>query len=337
MGYASALATLAELCQEAPIGAMAATGGRLFDRIARLLGQRAGPEPLGWLPAATLALALLAASTLRAHSLPRSDPARLVVDQGPVSGGRRVIAAPDPAASLPARWAWAIEATRRGDPGERFMIAWGIRAAIADADEVVSSTDGSSLRREGPSLAELVDAPLDQARGVAFMFGMPAATASAPIEWVRIRSLTARLPLEASTILWLGSAVDGESIAELERLRHTGGSVSTRSELGAALSLHDANAAVLAAVRRAISGREEDQVRAETLAWLGRRPNSDSGVSRILQAAIMTDRSFAVRDEAISALKGSSEGRAILSDAMTRSPFPDVRHEAAEAAADDRR
>ena len=141
------------------------------------------------------------------------------------------------------------------------VLGWSIRSAITDGQSVVSSTDGSS-RRHGARVADVVG---DDDRGVAILLTL----SGDRIVAVRLRSLGAEIA-PGPPVDWLGRASDADSLARLRDFMARTPDGNLRSELGAALSLHDDRAAVTAAVRRVLDTDRDARVRGETLAWLGR-------------------------------------------------------------------
>ncbi|MFN0181675.1 MAG: M56 family metallopeptidase [Gemmatimonadales bacterium] len=357
VGYARALTDLESSRAAAPRLASGWRDGSLGDRVERLVG-RAAPRPaLGWLPVAVALLCLAAVARVGAVPVPRPLPeagpdtlmervsvSSPVTDSVPpltadpaVALGE-VIRHPDPAVPLAERWAWALAEARRRAWGD-ITIGWGIRAATADGDLVASGTRGGSWQDRGRPVATLLGEPLDP--GVVFFVSVDgldptvirkqsAANGLVPgvVGAVAIRSMDGRYSPRGANIVWLGRAPDRASVGLLERLIAVA-EPAMRSELGAAVTLHDDVGLVVAAAGRIARDDESDQVRGEVLSWLPRHL-PDAAVRALLVGGL-TDRSPKVRDEALSALANGPDREALLVDAIAKSPYPDVRSEAIQA------
>jgi beta-lactamase regulating signal transducer with metallopeptidase domain len=289
LGYVHALAELESRRLGLSSLACAATDGSLRDRIERLLGVRRPVSPSGWIPAVALTALVALAGALHA-------------------GERDNL-------SLAARW---DEAASRGD----VVIGWRIRSRINDGRVVVSSTDGTT-RAPGTRLADLIGAKGDDARGVAVLVTV----ARGEIVGVRLRSLSATIALGDRRLVWLGTAPDAASLELVDRVMAATRDRRLRSELGAALSLHDDLAATLDAVGRVLDKDRDAGVRAETLAWLGRSAAAEPAVTALLMRGL-NDRSALVRDEALTTLLDDPgvDPRALLRAAV----YEDVRAEVLE-------
>ena len=332
VGYVRALAELESLRMGLPSLALAATDGSLQDRVIRLLSARRASAPAGWAPAAMVLAVLFAAAVVNVADVspavastagtrtsadaPNETSASTLVQQVVL------IRHPDPAASFDSRWNWALDQARRRDAGDAIMIGWLVRSAVNDGSRIVSSTDGSSDQRAGRPVAELVGAGND--RGVAIFVTWSTGSQGRPTA-VRLRDVRSRLTLDRPMI-WLHRADDASSIGRIEQLLATG-DAPVRSELAAALSLHDDRASMLRAVTRVFDTDHDAGVRAEAVAWLGNQAD-DAGVAALLRRAT-EDPEPNVRDEAVSALGGGGRGaRAVLLGLIASSKHADVRSEA---------
>ena len=328
VGYVRALAELESLRLGLPSLALAATDGSLEHRVVRLLSGRTPASPGGWVPAAALVSVVLAVGVLDAANVPSSaaiDPPPNAESTAPIAaqqGG--VIKHPDPAAPFDARWTWAMEQANRRGVSDDVAIGWRVRSAINDGAPVISSTDGTS-RSPGRSVAETLGMPRDE-RGVAILLTWSGG-AKGELSAVRLRDMKSSVVLRDGPFLWLHSADDAASIALIQQLMATQQGSSVRSELGAALTLHDDRAQVMRAVTRVLETERDAHVRGETIAWMGNRAR-DSAVVALLRRAV-DDSAAEVRDEAVSALGGARDGRGrtVLLELLTSAKHADVRGE----------
>jgi beta-lactamase regulating signal transducer with metallopeptidase domain len=337
VGYVRALAELESLRLGLPSLALAATGGSLQDRVVRLLSGRNASAPAGWAPAAAVIAVLFAASVVNAAAAPAdvvaAGPVRVdvvapneSVDAPPMQQGG-VIRHPDASAPFEARWNWALDQARRRDPSDEVVIGWLVRSAVSDGSMIVSSTDNSSDQRGGRFVGDLLGSTRDADRGVAILLTWTGGGGGDLIA-VRLRDLRSRLTLGDRALLWLHSVDDASSVARLERLIATT-DAHLRSELAAALSLHDNRSVMLPAVRRVLDTDRDSRVRAEAVSWLGNHAN-DSAVAALLRRAA-DDPEPDVRDEAVSALGGGGRAsRAVLLELIASSKHADVRGEAVQ-------
>ena len=346
VGYVRALAELESLRLGLPSLALAATDGSLHDRVARLLAGRSASAPAGWAPAATVLAVLFAASVVEAAGVPSgaagaadvadvrvADVAIAVRDEKRIVNTAvqriSVIPHPDPSAPFEARWRWALDQARARPAGDDVLIGWRVRGAVYDGGLVISSTDGSSdldNRGGGVRVGDLVRASGGDAGGVAIALtwsGGPDGRLTA----VRLRSLQSTISLGDRSLLWLHLADDASSIARLEQLLATT-DPRLRSELAAALSLHDDPALVVRAVTRVVETDPEPQVRGEAVSWLGSHADDARVMSLLRRAA--DDPDARVRDEAVSTLGGKPGARATLLALIASSSHADVRREAVQ-------
>ena len=169
-------------------------------------------------------------------------------------------------------------------------------------------------------MSGVVGGPSD---GVAILVGLERGS-DRPVS-VRLRSMHATIVPDTRAIDWLGTLSDAESIGRIQALMGKGGTSKVRSELGAALTLHDDSARMLSAVRELLTREPDEDVRAETAAWLGGTVENPE-VDRLLLLAV-DDSSFRVRDEALSAIVGRGNS-AVIRDLTRSSRWEDVRLEA---------
>jgi beta-lactamase regulating signal transducer with metallopeptidase domain len=330
VGYVRALAELESQRMGLPSLALAATDGSLQHRAARLLGARSQTAALGWVPAAALLAIVVAAGALDAASVPDAQPVAPIPTQAPAPQPQTqqagVIRHPDPSAPLEARFAWALDRAKLLDAGREVVIGWRIRSAVSDGRDVISSTDGTS-RQPGRSVSEALDLLRGEARGVALLLKWSGGQ-NGELTGVRIRDLNSSALGRNDTFIWLDRADDSSSIALIQQLMARPGNSSIRSELGAALTLHDDRALVLNAATRVLDTERDEDVRAETMAWLGNQ-TSDPRIAALLSRAV-DDSSPRVRDEALTALGDGKGGQPRLLELLRTSKYADVRSEAVQ-------
>ena len=325
VGYVRALAELESQRLGLPSLALAATDGSLQHRAARLLGARSPSAAVGWVPVAALIAIVVAAGALDAANVPAAAPVVAQPAPAPVQQQSGVIRPPDPSASLESRFAWALDQAKRRDRGDEVVIGWRIRSVVSDGRDIISSTDGTSGQR-GASLSQLLNLPRGDTRGVAILLTWTGGS-NGELEAVRIRDLNSSVVLRNDPFIWLDRANDSSSIGLVQRLMAEAQGTSVRSELGAILTLHDDRSLVVQAATRVLDTEREEDVRAETMAWLGGQTD-DARVTALLRRAV-DDSSARVRDEAISALGGKS-GQPLLLELMRTSKHADVRGEAVQ-------
>jgi HEAT repeat protein len=190
----------------------------------------------------------------------------------------------------------------------------------------MSSTDGTS-QRPGPTVAELLNQRRGDMKGVALLLTWSGGT-NGELTAVRIRDVNTSVVMRSDPLLWLHLADDASSIALIQQIMATPGNSAVRSELGAALTLHDDRALVLQAATRVLDTERDEDVRAETMAWLGGQ-TGDARVVALLQRAV-EDSSPRVRDEALTALGDGRGGQPVLLDLIRTSKHADVRGEAVQ-------
>ena len=324
VGYVRALAELESQRLGLPSLALAATDGSLQHRVARLLGARSQSGAAGWVPVVALLAVVAAAGALDAADVPEAKLAVAEVTSSPTQQQQRgVLRAPDASASLDSRFAWALDQAKRRDRGDEVVIGWQIRSAVSDGRDIISSTDGTSQRR-GPSVSQVLDLPRGEARGVAILLVWSGGS-SGELTGVRIRDLNSSAALQNDLLLWLDRADDSSSVALVQRLMAQSNGTSTRSELGAVLTLHDDRTLMVQAATRVLETERDEYVRAETMSWLGGQTD-DARVVALLRRAV-EDSSAKVRDEALSALGGKG-GQPVLLEFVRTSKHADVRSEA---------
>ena len=326
VGYVRALAELESQRLGLPSLALAANDGSLQHRVARLLGARSHAAAAGWVPVAALLAVVAAAGALDAANVPVAKP--VVAEQTPVSGQQQsgVIRPPDPSASLDSRFAWALDQAKRRDRGDEVVIGWRIRSVVSDGRDIISSTDGTS-RQPGPSVSQLVGLSRADARGVAILLTWTGGS-NGELNGVRIRDLNSSASLRNDPFVWLDVASDSQSVALVQRLMAAAQGSSVRSELGAILTLHDDRTLVVQAVTRVLDAELDEDVRAETMSWLGGQTD-DARVVALLRRAV-DDSSARVRDEALTALGDGRGGQPVLLELLRTSTHADVRGEAVQ-------
>jgi beta-lactamase regulating signal transducer with metallopeptidase domain len=326
VGYVRALAELESQRLGLPSLALAANDGSLQHRVARLLGARGQTAAVGWVPVAALLAVVVAAGAVDAASVPAPKPAAPEQTSAPTQQQSGIVRPPDLSAPLDARFAWALDHAKRRNAGDEVVIGWRIRSAVSDNRDIISSTDGTSGQR-GPSVAEIIGVRRGDARGVAILLTWSGGS-NGELVGVRIRDLNSSVVLRNAPLLWLDLATDSQSIALIQRLMAEAQGTSVRSELGAILTLHVDRSLMVQATTRVLDSERDEDVRAETMSWLGGQTDDESVVALLRRA--VNDSSPRVRDEALTALGGGNRGQPVLLELLRTSKYADVRGEAVQ-------
>jgi beta-lactamase regulating signal transducer with metallopeptidase domain len=326
--YAGALLTLEE--HRAMRLVPAATGGDLLARIRRLAAPRLSHAETSsrWLAGliAIAAVLLLAGSAAffdpYRNALVAQDRAPQFAPQDAAVGPDTVIRHPNPSAPLPERWGWArqLAATQRFPafwigytidpmPGIDGMIYVGrlerkgitgsgglnLRGRITSFGNNFGNFEG--FRVPGVMLPPLVGGGMPD--DVAMLFAFVLDDRGRPgLARVHISSLALPVDLQDRPLLWLGDAVDEESIALVQTL-YQPATTDLKPDVVAAMGVHGSKAAVPHLSRWLESG-DATAVREEAAEWLGRHP--DPAALSLLARTARADQVSDVRREAAEAV-----------------------------------
>jgi len=127
-------------------------------------------------------------------------------------------------------------------------------------------------------------------------------TRNGRVEMDRIHASTFALPVHFSgrSLVWLGSAEDGESIELARRLFASTQSAELKGDLVQVVGLHASDAPVLAALRLWLESNESDEMRANAAGEFGGR--STAAALTLMARTARTDKSRRVRRAAAEAL-----------------------------------
>jgi beta-lactamase regulating signal transducer with metallopeptidase domain/HEAT repeat protein len=353
--YAAALVDMERLRGAAlafALGAGGGGGGSLITQVRRLLApspSRAETAPR-WAAGAVAVVAALAIGgasgvpyavaekTHEGKSEIRVQPLVLTLTQPPDT----VLTAPDPAAPLADRWAWAQRQARTvGATG--YWIGYTVKPP-AGLDRMVYIDRQSMVFGEGISMSGRL---FGDFRGLRFQ-GQPISALIASADTGSIKLLlefrgTGRLArvhassfvlpvdLGGHALLWLGAADDQSSLAILEPLyAREAPTVDLKKQVIDAIGIHGTSTLVVPALERHLAGGEPNQVRAAAAEWLGAHPVQPALL--LLARLARTDRSSDVRREAAEAvgeLKLPAATDTLIALARTLSDA-DARREAVE-------
>jgi len=354
--YVNALLELEELRGSMPALALGAAGGSLLARGRRLLapaGARTTPAPR--LAASVIALTGIAAAVVSASfssaSVP-TGPGAEPLESGSVATpmeapqaaeGTPVTTAPDTAASLSTRWAWAERAARTA--GQRtYWIGYAVtpvktlprfiyshRSSTVMGDRIsfngdLFSSDAANLRFPGRALA----VPPGTS-GVKLLFELTASGREPRLADVHISTMSLPADTKGLPVFWLGSADARQSLDRVDRFYQAASNPEVKHDLIGAAGVHDASAAVVAWLERRIASGDPEETRGDAVEWIARHPIAAS--ITVLDRAARTDRSSHVRQEAAEALGDIAlpEATPVLIALARSLTDTDARREAVEA------
>jgi HEAT repeat protein len=268
-------------------------------------------------------------------------PVSLLTTQGPE--GTAVILAPDTAASLASRWAWA-EGSARADGRRRYWIGYGVspvktlpafiysdrsRTVMADGISFngnIFSTDATGLRFPGRSLA----VPSGQG-GVKVLFELDAAGREPRLAALHISTMALPVDTKSLPVYWLGPADAAQSLDRIDRFYQLTSSPELKHDLVAAAGVHDGSALVVPWLERRVGSGDPEAVRGNAAEWIARHPIAAS--IAVLDRTARTDRSSHVRQEAAEALGDVAlpEATPVLIALARSLTDTDARREAVEA------
>ena len=353
--YVNALLELEELRGSMPVLALGATDGSLLARGRRLLAPAPARTASPRVPASVIALIVVAAAVVSAFngaSVPAwSDPeaapsaptASVSLETAQAPEGTPVTLAPDTAATLSSRWAWA-EGSARAAGRRRYWIGYGVsqvktlpafiysdRSRTVMGDRIsfsgnIFSTDATGLRFPGRSLA----VPTGHG-GVKVLFELDAGGREPRL--VALHTSTMSLPVDTKSlpVYWLGAADAAQSLDRIDRFYQLTSSPELKHDLVAAAGVHDASALVVPWLERRIASGDPDEIRGNAAEWIARHPVAAS--IAVLDRTARTDRSSHVRQEAAEGLGDVAlpEATPVLITLARSLPDADARREAVEA------
>jgi hypothetical protein len=219
--------------------------------------------PRRWLIGAGAALVTLL-SGLRL-GLIRAEPSTVRPRPASADGVARVIHHPDPSRPLEERWEWARAEARQLGAGE-VWVGYSVRSSLL--------VDLRGLASLGPCLADLVG-PGERSDDMAVLTRLAARgrpwrgrAGSGEATRVHVGGFLAPFDVRGGTILWLGYAEDGASVARLQTLFGEASTGALQEDVVAAVGLHGSTAAVVPLLERWSGVTEPWNVRAEATKWL---------------------------------------------------------------------
>lgn len=318
--------------------AMAEGGSPLVERVRRLTTWRGEPREGSaflrfaaglLLVSAVAAVAPAIASTDEAKEArePASASTPVVIEAATDGQEIVVIRHPDPDQPLDQRWTWALGqmAERRM---ERAWIAWSVPTRLPDGTGWI--TDSGDFR-----IDELGRTPLNA------VLRAPAEHAVLLFTVARdgdLKRVTGRRAAGMDTgglpVLWLGTARDAASFAQLRGMADRQQGTDLRESLVEMVGLHPVDDAV--PYLAAVLGRDGSSgVRREAASALGLHPTDEALTA--LRTAVERDGSDDVRREAVEAIgrMGTDASAALLAELAVRGRDRSIRRTAVESLAKD--
>ena len=318
--YASALVDMERVRSTTPRLALAATGGggSLLYRIQRLLmphttrGEYFPRWSAGISGFVAITVALLASGSDRVSGAPSlatvtADTTRLTPDT--------VLRAPDQSQPLGQRWEWARTQVQR--LGKRaywigYTIprpAWLQQSVYVDRGMEVKGRnitisgrmfgDFQGFMFRGVRLAPLTGTP--ESDDIVLLFGFSVDQSGKPALWhVHVASVYLPVDFRGRTLVWLGNAVDAQSLGLVQDVFAATPQAQLREDLVSAIGVHGESETVVPLLVRLMNGRESNNVRSQAAQWLGFHPTA--AAVNALSAAARNDASADVRREAAEAL-----------------------------------
>jgi beta-lactamase regulating signal transducer with metallopeptidase domain/HEAT repeat protein len=360
--YVHALLGLEELRGEAGLLALGATDGSLLARGRRLLAP--GPERASSarLAASVIGLIVIAAGVGSASLNPAvvpafaEPPAPAALTAAAHTGGPAlpapqtvgaapVIAAPDTAAPLDSRWAWAERAAQTAGQ-RRYWIGYSVSpvktlppfvfidrssTVMADGGALFSghlmSRDATGLRFPGRALAVAAA----QNHGMKLLFELETGRGGPTLVAVHGSTLSIPVDTQDRRVFWLGPADAAQSLDRIDRFYRAAASPDLKHDLVAAAGVHDLSAPVVAWLERRVASQDSDDLRGDAAEWIAYHPIAAS--VQALDRIARTDRSSRVRQEAAEALGDLAmpEAAPVLIALARSLTDTDARREAVEA------
>jgi HEAT repeat protein/beta-lactamase regulating signal transducer with metallopeptidase domain len=348
--YAGALVGMERIRSTTPRLALAATGGggSLLHRVRRLLMPatvRTEYFPrwaAGIAGAMAVTLALLATGSDRVSGATATgtipgDTTRMTPDT--------VLRAPDPSQPLAQRWDWARTQARQ--LGKRsywigYTIkrpAWLEHSVYVDRGMEVTGQNVTISGRLFGSFQGMIFrgvrlAPLtgtSDSDDITLLFGFTAdQSGKAVLSHVHVASFYLPMDFRGRTLVWLGNAVDAQSLPLVEGLFSATPQPELREDVVSAIGIHGSSETVVPILVRLLTSRESNDVRSQAAEWLGFHPTA--AAVNALSAAARHDVSGDVRRQAAEALGNNTLPAATDSViAVAKSAGdPDTRREAVE-------
>jgi len=290
--------------------------------------------------AARIVLPILLATALAAQELPRE-----------------VLRHPNPGEPLAGRYAWAVREAGARKYGTGYWIGYAVqkrmgegssigsfghggRAVKLTLEEIQAGKKQESLTAEGTEsvratarevledLEKHTKAEKKVWKDVALLFRYGSGNPSSP-EKVDMSNLDLAFGLEGLPLIWLGGAMDEESLAWIEKRYDSapekGG---LRKHLIAAAGVHDSPALVVPFLDGILKGKDPDRLRKDAAFWIGQQ--DDPAGLRILGRTARNDKAADVRKSAVFAISRVGLEAAVddLIDLARTAEERDVRHEA---------
>lgn len=268
-------------------------------------------------------------ATRRPSSADEDEAAR--VTSTAIEAADSVIVAPNLAAPLAERWAWALrEGARRG---AEVWIGYGIVTDDARTQGMISDSEPLSLSdrlTRGPALGRILRDASGASPGDKAIV-LLVRPRSGELRRVRVWTTTLNLRLESRPLFWLGTVTDAESVPHLRALYDRAANDRLRETLVHGVAVHRTEALVLPFLQQVLGGNASTDVREQAAEGLGFHDGTDS--MRLLVTLAREDRSPEVRREAAEAigmLRRPDAADTLVALAGTARDI-DVRTEATEA------
>lgn len=249
---------------------------------------------------------------------------------------------PEPSQPLEARWTWAEDAARSrcadgcwiGYSVERLMSrdSWignfdsgnAARRTLQEAIYGVAPDPSELPRRGGSRSGSGSSEKVLKDIALLFRYGPD----GGQTRDLHVTNMTLPARLENLPVLWLGPAEQPQSLAWLRQRFNSTASSGVKKDLVVAVAMHDATDLVVPFLGQILTGRDDDEVRAQAAFWIGQQDHP-SGLP-MLERAARQDRSEEVRKQAVFAVSQMELEAAtdLLIDLARHAEDGDTRHEA---------
>ena len=247
---------------------------------------------------------------------------------GPTRPPNQVVRPPDGAASLQARFDWALGRPDSAGAAKAFWIGYSVEKLMGERSHI-GSYDSSKLGREstvaeilagrkrpgegsgaGDDVRAAARAALDGLEGrdkpekkvlkeLGFFFKYERGRTPALVD-VGLANLDGWFDFGDIPLVWLGKAEARASLPLVERLYGRAGNDKVRERLLTAAGCHDAPALAVPFLARILGGDGPDALRRDAAFWIGQQ--NDAEGLRLLVRAARSDRSEEVREAAVFAV-----------------------------------